>query len=291
MTYTKEKTKIVVIGDTHIGSIYGLAPLTSIPKDRSNAFLQWIYQCWSKFTLKHKNPDYLITIGDLADGSQVKTLGVDALCTDTDEQVNMAKELFSMLLPDKKTIIYGINGSGYHGGEAQGTCIDRRIIEAISGEFKGNLFEFDISNERIQVSHGGTGSMTNPSSYILREINLAKMDALKRKSKAPTILLRGHQHRFFTVQDDLGIYGVINGCWQYRTPFMIKMSANVTPNFGAIIIELEDDVAKIYREEYALPEEVRQSMNGYEVLLSKKEFSQKIANHKLLRESLRERKY
>ncbi len=290
-------TKILVVGDTHIGSIYGLASPKHIPENRANAFLDWIYLAWTDFCNKNKNPDYLITIGDVADGSQVKSLGVDALCTDTDEQVEMAKELFAMLVTDKKTKIYGINGSGYHGGEGQATCIDRRIVEAIGGEYKGNIFEFDIKNERIQVAHGGTGSLVNPSTYIQREIALSKSDAQKRKTKGPTILLRGHQHRFFGIQDDAGVHGCLNGCWQYTTPFMAKKSANVTPSFGATIIEI-NDVTKIYRAEYLLPEDVRQEMNGYEQLseqrlkaFEEQELRTKTGNNQLLEQSLKNRKF
>lgn len=290
-------TKIVVVGDTHIGSVYGLAKPNYIPENRNNAFLKWIYESWEDFVNKHQDPDFLITIGDLADGTQVKSLGVDALCTDTDEQVNMASELLSMLTPSRKTRIYGVNGSGYHGGEGQATCIDRRIVESIGGEYKGNIFEFDINNERIQVSHGGTASLVNPSTYIQREIALSKSDAQKRKTKGATILLRGHQHRFYTIQDDSGIYGILNGCWQYITPFMAKRSANITPSIGAVILEI-NDVSKIYRAEYLIPESVRQEMNGYEKLTEErlKEMQEKIQqqkqiNNEIWEQSLKIRKY
>jgi hypothetical protein len=277
--------------------VYGLASPKFIPENRANAFLDWIYLAWVDFCNKHKNPDYLITIGDLADGSQVKNLGVDALCTDTDEQVAMAEELFGMLAPDKTTDIRGINGSGYHGGEGQATCIDRRIIEAIGGEYKGNVYDCDIKNERIQIAHGGTGSLVNPSTYIQREIALSKSDAQKRKTKGPTILLRGHQHRFYTIQDDSGVYGVLNGCWQYTTPFMFKRSANVTPSIGATIIEI-NDATKIFRVEYLISEEVRQEMNGYEKLIEKRskeleetQRTQKIENNRVYKETLALQKF
>jgi hypothetical protein len=290
-------TKIVVVGDTHVGSIYGLSSPKSVPKNRSNAFLEWIFKSWSNFCEKNQDPDYLITIGDLADGSQVKNLGVDALTTDTDEQVNMTDELLRMLVPNNVTKIYGINGSGYHGGEGQATCIDRRIVEAVGGEYKGNVFECDIGNERLQVSHGGNGSLVNPSTYIQREISLSKSDAQKRKTKGPTILLRGHQHRFYTIQDDSGIYGVLNGCWQYLTPFMSKRSANITPSFGGTIIEI-NEVTKIYRAEYLLPETVRQEMNGYERLTEqrRKEIEEskrlyKIDNDRVFKETLQGQKF
>jgi hypothetical protein len=209
----------------------------------------------------------------------------------------MAQELLSMLTPSENTKIYGVNGSGYHGGEGQATCIDRRIIEALKGEYKGNIFEFDIANERIQVSHGGTGSLVNPSTYIQREIALSKSDAQKRKTKGATIILRGHQHRFYTIQDDSGIYGILNGCWQYITPFMSKRSANVTPSIGAIVLEI-NEITKIYRAEYLIPETVRQEMNGYEKLTEQrlKEIQEQIQlrkqeNDRILKETLQQKKY
>jgi hypothetical protein len=290
-------TKIVVVGDTHIGSVYGLAKPNYVPQNRNNAFLDWIFQAWQVFSEKHKDPDYLITIGDLADGSQFKSLGIDALCTNTDEQVNLAQELLSMLTPSNNTKIFGVNGSGYHCGEGHATCIDRRILEKAGGEYKGNIFEFDIANERIQVSHGGTASLVNPSTYIQREIALSKSDAQKRKTKGPTIIIRGHQHRFYTIQDDAGVYGILNGCWQYITPFMYKRTANVTPSIGAVILEI-NDVTKIYRAEYLIPESVRQEMNGYEKLAEQRlkemietKKIQTLENDRVFKETLQGQKF
>ena len=280
----------MIVGDTHIGSIYGLTDPRNIPDNKSNAFQYWIYESWLNFCSKYKDPDYLITIGDLADGVQQKTLGTSVVSTSIDEQVSMAKDLLETITPKKETKIYGVNGSGYHDGEGQATSIDRRIIEAIGGEYKGCIFEFDIANERIQVAHGGTGSLVNPSTYIQREISLSKSDAQKRKVKGPTILVRGHQHRFYTIQDDSGVYGVLNGCWQFITPFMAKKSANVTPSFGAMIIEI-NDVTKIYRAEYLLPEIVRQEMNGYEHLVEQHQKEIETENSVLLKQSLQNRKF
>lgn len=282
--------KIVTVGDTHIGSVYGLAHPESVSKERHNAFLEWIFQSWQEFCRKHRNPDYLILIGDIADGTQSKTQGVDAINTSTDVQVDMAKTLLNMLVPSGKTKIYGISGSGYHIGEAQATNIDRRITEVVGGEYKGNIFEFDIKQEKIQVAHGGTASMMNPSTYIQREINLSKSDAQKRKVKGPTILLRGHQHRFYMIQDDAGVYGVLNGCWQYTTPFMSKKSANITPSFGGTIIEI-NDATKIYREEFLLPEMVRQQMVGYEKLSMQRHSQKKAEDFQVMKETLRNKKF
>lgn len=149
--YHKERKIIaVVVGDTHIGSIYGLAHPSHIAEDRNNAFLKWIFPCWKNFCEKYHNPDYLILIGDLADGSQVMTYGVDALVTDTDEQVDMAVTLLQMLIGDR-TKIFGVNGSGYHGGERQATNIDRRIIEKLNGEYRGNVCEFDVESDLTKI--------------------------------------------------------------------------------------------------------------------------------------------
>jgi hypothetical protein len=132
--------------------------------------------------------------------------------------------------------------------------------------------------------------MMNPSTYIQREINLSKADAQKRKTKGPTILVRGHQHRFYMIQDDSGVYGVLNGCWQYITPFMSKKSANITPSFGGTIIEI-NEATKIYREEFLLPETVRQQMVGYEKLSMQRQSLKKAEDHQKWKETLRVQKF
>jgi len=261
-----KRTRIVVVSDMHVGSIYGLAPPTSVPHDKQSPFILWVYEQWQKFCRMFSNPDYLLLLGDLADGAQVKILGSDALTTNLDDQEAMAVDLLQPLLGGS-TKIYGINGSGYHGGEGQATNLDRRVTEKLGGEFKNSVFEFDIGLERIQICHGGIGvALVNPSTYIQREIRLAKEDAQKRKAKCPTMIVRGHQHRMYSIQDDGGIWGILNGCWQSTTPFAFKRSANISPNIGATIIDIEDGIAKIYRVEFPIPEDVRQAMYGYEVL-------------------------
>jgi hypothetical protein len=52
---------------------------------------------------------------------------------------------------------------------------------------------------------------------------------------------------------------------------MEKMSVNVTPSFGATIIDIENDVVKPYRADYPLPESVRQSILGFQILQEKLE--------------------
>jgi len=278
--------RILILGDMHVGSIFALAPLESIPQDRKNIFHDWVYSKWKDLVKQYDNLNYLILVGDIADGSQIKSLGIDALYTDTDVQVREASRLLKMI--KVKSQIFGINGSGYHGGEGQGTNIDRRITEEIGGIYKGNIFEFDIKDERIQVSHGGGGtSIVGLHSYILREIALSKQDAQKRKTKAPTILVRGHQHRMFSIQDDAGVYGVLNGCWQYTTPYMVKKSANITPSIGATMIEVDDNNTKIFRIEYPIPEEVRQGMIGFETLEYKRKEKRNKDNLECLKETLK----
>jgi hypothetical protein len=276
----------------HVGSIYAIAPLSSIPHDRSNEFLKWVHVCWLDLCKKHFGSDFVLTIGDLAEGSGAKNLGVDALVTDTDEQVQMAMELLDKIVSDKTTI-FGVNGSGYHGGLGQATNIDRRIIEGMGGKYMGDIFEFEVDNGkygsvRIQATHGGSGSSTvNPQAYIIREINQSEKDAAKSKTDGPDILVRGHQHRFYTVQDDNGVWGILNGCWQYTTPFMAKKSANITPSIGATVIEIDGGPPKIYREEYKIPKYVRDGMNNYMSLTDKRLKNKKTENMNVLKENLK----
>lgn len=220
----------------------------------------------------------------------MKNLGVDALVTDTDEQVRMGVDLLSKIT-SKKTTVFGVNGSDYHTGTAQATTIDRRIIEGMGGEYKDAIFEFDVGSNpviKIQAVHGGSAAIANVSAYLLREILQSEKDAAKTGIKGPDILIRGHQHRFFSVQDDNGVWGVLNGCWQYITPYMARRSANITPSIGATIIEIDNGPAKIYREEFKIPKYVRDAMNNYQHILEKREKGKKASEAKQIKEILKE---
>lgn len=265
-----KKTKVVIIGDTHVGSRLGLNTPESVSEDKKSSFSEWNYKKYCEFCEKHHNPDYLILCGDICDGSQSISKGVDCVTTSGDEQVKSAISLLKQIIGEK-TKVSGVIGSGYHNGAREATILDCRVIEGLGGECPGNVVEYELGDEFIQVSHGINGGVMRPMSGLISEMELATRKARKLKMKPPTIIVRGHKHIAYQVQDECGTIGVLNGCWQYSTPFMQRSSVNVSPNIGATIIEVADGTTKVFRDEYAIPVEVDEEMRGHEIIEESKE--------------------
>ena len=264
---TNNKIKLVVLGDIHIGSLYGLCPPNEISESKKTIFHSWVWDRWNEFCEKHKNPDYLILIGDIIDGNQSIDKGVNSITTSITEQTKIASEVLKMIIGEN-TKVYGVCGSNYHIGSKGGVNGDKQVIDMIAGEYKGTKFEFDIGGHRIQLQHKVSGGIVNVATGLQRELKLARENSVKCRKICPNILIRAHRHVAYHIHDDCGMIGILNGCWQYTTPFMENMSSNISPNIGATIIELENGTPKVYREEYNIPEEVIDEMAGYEELKS-----------------------
>ena len=272
--------RILFVSDLHTDSIYGLTP-----RSPENKVQSWLFETWNRFTEEYKNPDILVLNGDLCEGVQSKILGVDANTTNTDEQVSDAVELLEPLIGKNTKKIYGVNGSGYHGGEGLATNLDRRVTELLNGQFQGSVLEFTVGDVSIQCCHGGTSPIVNPLSYLLREMNLARINSSKRHQKIPNILVRSHQHEYYSVSNSI-MSGYITPCWQYNTPFMYKKTVNKIPDIGALQIETGKET-KVYPILYPIPEEIHESMRGYEVILENKIQNKKKQHEKEVADQLK----
>lgn len=268
--------RIVVVSDTHTGHELGLNPPTSFSEKRReiNPFAKWVWEQWENFSSTFYDPDYLILNGDITTGCGDINKGIELLTTSFDEQIKWATETLDKIIGKKlkkeaQDRILVINGSGYHGGERHAVNTDRLIAEQLGGTFVGNILELQLNGELLQVSHGSYAGKMNPFTGLQQEMNLASANALRRKNKCPTILIRSHQHEYARVERST-MRGIVTGCWQYTTPYMTKKTANKLPDIGGTIIEIDKGITKIYPRLYGVPEEINEAMRGYRMLQNKK---------------------
>ena len=80
--------------------------------------------------------------------------------------------------------------------------------------------------------------------------------------------------------------GYITPCWQYNTPFMYKKTVNKIPDIGALQIETGKET-KVYPILYPIPEEIHESMRGYEVILENKIQNKKKQHEKEVADQLK----
>jgi len=256
--------RILFVGDIHLGSRYailkdGFKTQQGQRITAADGFQQWAWKTWNEqFAPTYKNPDYLILMGDLTDGLGNINLGVDQLTTNLDEQVKMATDLLRMLI-GPNTIIYGINGSGYHSG--RGSQTDLQVVQALKGNFVGDAFAFTVAGKKrdytFQFSHGGSAPLINKHTYIINEIRNAKDDKAENDVPMPDFLARAHQHTFLSYEES-NIAGFVVPCWQAYTPYSLKKSSIKKAKIGAVEVLLdqweEPIVHKIlYRPPISIP--------------------------------------
>jgi hypothetical protein len=251
--------RTVIVADLHCGHTRGLTH-PSYFNEHTNEYQRWVFPRWEEFCRKYYNPDILVINGDSCDGPGVKNLGIECITTDLDAQAEMAAKTLRLIL-GKRTKIYVLNGSGYHGGEAQASNVDMRVSEKLGAEFCKYDLRLDYDKETIQFAHGaGGGGIMNPDAYLRRELLLAPINAQKTKTKMPTILIRSHMHQYTGIQRSY-ISGYVTPCWEFTTAFMEKKSANCTPDIGGLIIDRIDDLYVVYPQFYPIPSEVLDAMH------------------------------
>jgi hypothetical protein len=109
--------RILVISDTHIGSVWGLMPSEMVTymgnEIIANKGQKYLLQKWEEMKQQVGNYDILVLNGDIVDGVQSKTMGFESVITDWQLQGDLA----FMLLEDivkKAEITFLIRGTEYH---------------------------------------------------------------------------------------------------------------------------------------------------------------------------------
>jgi len=252
--------RALVISDMHVGSKWGLTPKGKFNED-TNPFQRWVHRSWVDMVRKAKGSiDYLLLNGDLTDGNGMKSYGVEVNTTSLDDQVNWTIELLEPLISNK-TKIFGVDGSGYHSGKSTNT--DKRVVENFEGVYFKSTLHPNIGGHLIQMNHAS--GVTN----FKREMKETLEYATREHIKAPEVILRGHIHRY-TRMEDATITAISTPSWQYPTPFIEKKKANVKWDIGAIVMEFDKNIMKIYPLLYHTPTEVMNDMRGHMEVESKK---------------------
>jgi hypothetical protein len=98
---------------------------------------------------------------------------------------------------------------------------------------------------------GATTSAAYESSALQREIVAAFVEAGQWGMRPPTLIVRGHTHRFFKI-DPPNCCGVKLPAWQAKTPFTYKIDRMRGPMFGGVVIKVENDRFNIHEKIYPL---------------------------------------
>jgi hypothetical protein len=234
--------KILIVSDMHVGKRVSLMP-DEVYLDQherkmrieSNSIQQKIYKKWNEMVDDVGKVDAVINLGDTCDGTNRKSSGTGLWTTDINLQMEVAKDLLSMVKTNK---YIGVQGSYYHVGDNLSS--DRSIINGLGGTF-GDELAIVSEGKRIHASHDvGVSS----SGYAYRTTPIAQqmmVSALNPEYKNFALILRGHAHYYVRVSF-ANTTGLICPCWSGRDEFVARRSLAWNPHMGYVVLRIDNTI-------------------------------------------------
>lgn len=258
---SSEIKNLICISDTHFGSTLGLCP----PKVRlddggwyvASPMQSKLWEYWKdfwrwSFSLIGNEPFALVHNGDIVDGEHHRTTTL--ISHNLKDQENLAVKVMEPIV-ERAALYFQIRGTEAHVGQS-GSYEERcaKALKAVVDEETGQHSRWELcielGHEIIHFSHhiGTTSSVAYESSALMREIAATFTEAGQWGQRPPTVLVRSHRHRYCEVKPPNCRILVTPG-WQGKTPFVFKMDRMRMPQFGGVIIRLNDDGEGVHARE------------------------------------------
>jgi hypothetical protein len=231
--------KVLIIGDTHVGSDAALAPEEIIlesnnrilANDTQLAILQEFYNMIDDVG----TVDLLILNGDLIEGINYQNEGMGCLPTNIDVQVDNAIDILSEIKFRKAV---GCKGTRYHC--KSNPCGDKMVIEGLGGIFMDEV-SMNIYDTRIYANHRTSTRMQqweNRSASVAKDLLFAELNAMDFGKY--DIIAKSHVHYYLAI-DYGGSIGFVCPGWKGRDEYA-KSSINpfaFNPSIGYIMFEID----------------------------------------------------
>lgn len=239
--------RILIIGDLHIGSVWGLSPPTYLAKYgnhvNQNDIQKHLWSSWRGFlkTVKRRKYDTLILNGDNIDGPAPRDRGRCLMSTEMEDQVmNAATILEELVEVGGFGEIYELSGTDYHTSIQQDN--ERELAKYIDSEYLGlGPFDFEVEDTSINVSHG-TGS-----TYWYRGTKMDKIGFAMQLNIAgiglynSNNIVRSHLHFRGALEYEHQKIFVVP-CWQAQTDYMRKKDPlKHIPNIGSLELTVKGE--------------------------------------------------
>ncbi len=237
---------LVVISDTHFGSAVALARRHKLDDGGEyvpSPLQEKLWRLWENFWDWAHNQcagkDFVVIhVGDVIDGSHHATSALSSA------NLTVQSELaFNALLPHVSAAAgyFQIRGTSAHSGEAgQQEEALAKWLGAVEDEH-GNASRWELwlnfGHQLINFAHhiGSTTSSAYESSALMREIVAAFVESGQWGMRPPTMIVRGHTHRFMRI-DPPNCCGIKLPGWQAKTSFAYRIDRMRGPMFGGIVI-------------------------------------------------------
>jgi hypothetical protein len=181
-----DRTRILVIGDSHSGHIAGLTP----PKWQTNDKQATVWD-WYSNTVKMLNADVLFCMGDMMEGKGWRSGGTELITIAWKEQIDMAGEVIEEAGCKTITMVYG---TPYHVGTNDD--FEDMLAQNVGATIKSHAFpicngiQFDLKHKvgGSTIPHGRATPLQKAKLW-----NKMWHDHNEEQPRAD-IILRGHVH-------------------------------------------------------------------------------------------------
>jgi FlaG/FlaF family flagellin (archaellin) len=226
--------KILVTGDWHIGSHYGLMlPEYDDPYSgmtiRANPLQTFLFENFCQMLDLIGEVDIVILNGDTVEGQNKREKGIGVWTTDIHAQANCASVIADMIRCRK---IYCSQGSPYHTENPTG---DKIVCDKVNGEWIGDWHFIEINNNlTIYLKHHG-----DFSSIPYARCTAQRKQSMIAKSQGTNvdIFINSHTHHF-NFSGDSSDLSISIPCWKGIDPYIGKKSIE-QPDNGYVLINVD----------------------------------------------------
>lgn len=183
--------------DLHCGHIVGLAPNEyNLGEDKFSAVRRELWAVFLDWLKKYGPYDNIFLLGDLIDGSGIRSGGSELITTDRLQQVEIAVRCIESIPLKKGGKRFIVRGTPYHVGECE------EFEDVIADKLAQCRVEdhgyFDIDGCMLDMKHH-VGSSSIPhgrSTPVKRDYMWSTQWAIEHGFPIPNVLIRGHVHYY-----------------------------------------------------------------------------------------------
>lgn len=218
--------KVLVISDTHVGSVCALIPPNC--GYVLNEVQQFLWDKWLQMIEAVGEVDYVLCLGDMVEGLNPKEKGRQTV-PDILEQVKLAKLALNMI-KCKRSFLF-VQGSPYHTGA--NPSADELLCEILNGEWLDEDGNFIADNIVFHIRHWQPYSKKPEGRYNSQQ---SESMIMRLNEDNADVILRGHTHRF-NFSGNVHNIAISTPCWKSLDKFM-RRSSQELPDNGYIIFNV-----------------------------------------------------
>jgi hypothetical protein len=270
---SKPVNNLVVVSDTHIGSLLGLIRPEGAPMDEGVRAIgspeqRWMWEHWLDFWNEwvpetcHGEPFGVVLNGDALDG--VPHGSKAEVTTNTSQQQVAAVEILKPIVDLCEGRYYHIRGTEAHSGKSgeaeESLAIALGAIPDVEGRHARYELWARVGFGLVHIAHaiGCTSSMAYETSAVQKELQESYAEAGRWNTEPPNVVVRSHRHRMVEtrVASSKG-YAIacVTAGWQLKTPFVFRLASGRTQaaQIGGMIVRCGDKDVYTRHRVWALP--------------------------------------